>query len=763
MPTELARSGNFSEYGVRLFDPATGQEFPNATIPADRISPQARNILALIPPPNAPGTDNGIRNNFNASGIEEFTENSMNMRIDGRVSPTINTFGRYSHGKFKRDGPSAFGAGGGPPFGSLGGVSNVRNQSLAYGLDYALSPSLLMDFRFGWFQYKVDVLPGDFGTTPAADAGIPGLNNDQTFSSGLPYFEIRGNQPDMDWGWSLNDNAGRCNCPLAQDEKQWQAVGNITKLWGNHTSKVGLDIRRAYNLRIPSDNHRSGQLSFNHERTGSPTLGGGLGLATFMLGDVTRLARYISATFEARERQWRHAYYAQDTWRVNQKLTLNYGLRLDVINPQTVNEPGNGTWVDLSTGQGLVGGIGDIDLAGNVENRLNWAPRLGATYQLNEKTVIRGGYGRSYDLGVFGSLFGHTVTQNLPVLANQVLNRPNQFASVFNLAAGPAGAEQRGSWTRTGRSRGRTASRHAWCRARCGRPRSMRGTSAPSGSSRHDVRRDWLCGQSRAARVRGEQSRRTRERGRDRWVRGGRTHICASPLLRRRRPPNVLGIGGAYGWTQDVLIYFNEAQNWYKSMQAKFTRRFSDGWSAQVNYTLQKVEGEQDEYWIYDPDLNKGPSDFDRTHNFTAAIIYELPFGRDKKYGAQWNGVTEAILGGWQVRDQPLHPQRHALRSELPGRQSRSRYRAESSRPDWRSRRPGNPRRVVQRDAHRLARQRLRPTGAGHLRQSAAPRPARPWLLAGRHVVLQELQAGHAAPRRGPSRSGEHLQPRQPG
>ena len=58
---------------------------------------------------------------------------------------------------------------------------------------------------------------------------------------------------------------------------------------------------------------------------------------------------------------------------------------------------------------------------------------------------------------------------------------------------------------------------------------------------------------------------------------------------------NVLGIGGAYGWTQDVLLYFNEAQNWYQSMQAKFTRRFSDGWSAQINYTLQKGEGEQDQ------------------------------------------------------------------------------------------------------------------------------------------------------------------------
>src|SRR4029453_9073717 len=117
---------------------------------------------------------------------------------------------------------------------------------------------------------------------------------------------------------------------------------------------------------------------------------------------------------------------------VNPKLTLNYGLRLDVINPQTVNEAGNGTWVDLSTGQGLVGGVGDINLAGNVENRLNWAPRLGEAYQIDEKTVIRGGYGRSYDLGVFGSLFGHTVTQNLHVLANQILNRPDQLAAVFD-------------------------------------------------------------------------------------------------------------------------------------------------------------------------------------------------------------------------------------------------------------------------------------------------------------------------------------------
>ena len=84
-------------------------------------------------------------------------------------------------------------------------------------------------------------------------------------------------------------------------------------------------------------------------------------------------------------------------------------------------------------------------------------------------------------------------------------------------------------------------------------------------------------------------------------------------------------------------------------MQAKFTRRFSKGWSAQVNYTLQSATNYDDEWSMYDPDLNKGPAGFDRTHNFTTALMYQLPFGKDKPYGTNWGGVTEALLGGWQL------------------------------------------------------------------------------------------------------------------
>ena len=341
VPTAAARGGDLSAYGVNIYDPQTGQQFDGNRIPTGRLSQQAQRILDLIPTPNATGRDNGTRDNYVAAASESFDENSMNVRIDGRLSDKLNTFGRYSLGDFFRDGPTSFGQGGGQELVSLGGVSDVRNHSLAYGMDYTLSPTMLADFRFGFFHYKVNVLPFDFGTTPAADAGIPGLNTDSTFASGLPAGFIDGDDSTEPGAFEFGSGLGvnRCNCPLDQNEKQWQMVGNLTKLQGNHTLKFGIDVRRAYNLRVPSDAHRSGELTFASDRT-SLSGAGGLGLATFLIGDVTRLRRYVSANTDARERQWRHFYYAQDTWRVNSRTTLNYGLRLDIINPQTINDAG---------------------------------------------------------------------------------------------------------------------------------------------------------------------------------------------------------------------------------------------------------------------------------------------------------------------------------------------------------------------------------------------------------------------------------------
>jgi hypothetical protein len=660
VPTAAARAGDLSAYGVNIYDPASGARPENRTqfggnvIPAGRLSPQALALLQLIPLPNAPGVENGTRENYLASGSETFDGDQFDVRLDHRVGGNSNLFGRFTIANFLREGPTAFGQGGGPAFVSLGGTSDVSNKSLAIGYDRSLSSTLLADFRFGWFNYNVAVLPFDYGTRPAQAAGIPGLNLDDTFTSGLPYLNIEG-IGGFRAGSGLDVNS--CNCPLDQDEHQWQMVGNVTKIWNNHTFKFGVDVRRAYNLRVPSDSHRSGQLSFNTDRTRGPS-GGGLGLATFLLGDTTFFSRYVSSSTDARERQWRHFYYAQDTWRPTTKLTLNYGLRLDVINPQTVNEPGNGGWLDLATGLINVGGVGDVDLSGNTENRLNWAPRLGATYQIDEKTVIRGGYGRTYDIGVFGSLFGHSVTQNLPVLASQELRGAENFDAAFNLAQGPA-AQVFPTVPASGQF---PLPNGVFTRAL---PRKQR----PPAVDAFNVTLQRQLTDSMSVEV-----GYVGNRGRNVFAGDGPAVNVNDPTLEgfpsvsrnqrqpffANRPTSYLGLGGAYLWTQGIDYFCNCANNWYDSVQAKFNKRFSDGYAVQVNYTGQKARGEGGGYFFWDRSVERGIQDWDRTHTMNITLIYELPFGRDKPYGQEWSTTMDALLGGWQFNAT------HTMQSGLP-------------------------------------------------------------------------------------------------
>jgi outer membrane receptor protein involved in Fe transport len=659
VPTAAARAGDLSAYGVNIYDPLTGapsqrQQFPGNRIPANRISPQARNLLNLLPLPNAPGTDNGTRNNFIAQGSESFDANQFNTRIDGRLSPSVNIFGRYSFAKYSLSGPTAFGEGGGAELVSLGGDSRVKNHSVAAGLDYTLNSTTVLDVRFGFYQYKVNVLQFDFGSTGATDAGIPGLNFDE-FSSGLPSIFVGGNNTsgpgDVEFGAGLEVN--RCNCPLDQDEKQWQIVSNLTKLVGNHTVKFGFDVRRAYNLRVPSDSHRSGELTFSENRTIGPN-GGGLGLATLLLGDVSSFRRFVSTSTDARERQWRQFYYVQDTWRATPKLTINAGLRADIYNPQTVNEPGNGGWLDINTGEIRVGGVGDIDLAGNVENKINWAPRLGISYQLNQKTVIRAGYGRSYDTGVFGSIFGHAVTQNLPVLSIQEVNPANNFESVFNLAQGPPAP--------TFREPGPN-----------GRFRLPNNVSARLLLDKQNVpaldawnvtlQRQLTDTISAEIAYVGNHSNRA-------FIGNGPAANYNDPTLvgfpalntNQRRPFFAGPIQGAplgpqedpgrfgapFGWSQGLDFFCNCGQTDYQSGQAKITRRFANGWSLLAHYTYQKAKNNDGSYFFIDPDLNYATNGFNRTHNFVVSALIELPYGRGKKWGSDASGFADVLLGGWQ-------------------------------------------------------------------------------------------------------------------
>lgn len=666
VPTEAARRGDLSAYGINVYDPvqfnptnpaasltvplANRTQFANNIIPTARLSQQALNLLDLIPRPNLPGDENGTRNNYAASGSEIFDRDAFNVRIDGRLSENFNMFGRYSFLDSGRDGPTALGIGGGQELVSLGGTSQGRNHSVALGFDYTLSPTSIVDVRLGYFRYQVAVRPFDFGTTPLTDAGIGGLNLDREFSSGLSAGFVRrvGGEELFNFGTGLGVN--RSNSPLDQQEDQFQVVGNFTKSAGNHTLKFGTDIRRAYNLRVPSDAHRSGELTFSGDRTSGPNGAGGFGLATLLLGDVTNFRRYVSTRTDAKERQWRHFYYGQDTWRINPRLTIAYGLRLDVINPQVVNAPGAGGFLDLDTGEIRVAGVGDIPLNGGVENTLNFAPRLGIAYQPNDRTVIRVGYGRSYDIGVFGSVFGHSVTQNLPVLAVQELNPSQNFERVFRLADGaPAPASFFGLNAPPNQGGVENASLPA--NGRFFLPNGVFARALPEKQRLPAVDAYNLTVQHQLT------PDLSLEVG---YVGNKGTHVFAGdgPAININQP-TLQGFGALttdqrrpyfnrFGWSQGIDYFCNCADNRYDSLQAKLTRRFTQGFSFNANYTLARGLNNDGDQFFYERGLGRGPADWDRTHTFIFTNVAELPFGRNRRFLTDAPRAVDLLIGGWQ-------------------------------------------------------------------------------------------------------------------
>src|SRR5271165_1120192 len=670
---------------------------PGNLIPNALISPQSRALLALFPAPNSTGSNNGTENNYVAGGSGPYKENAWDGRIDWIATPTLNVFGRYSQQWFNLSGAPGLGQAGGTGFGpgpGLAGGSTIHNYSVSVGATKTLGETWVADFRFGWMHYNPKTHKYFQGLAPMNNIGgsgvaAPGLNiTDQgaataLFTSGYPAFY--GDGVLSNWGEGLN--VGRCNCPLIEDENQYQGVTNWTKVWGNHSFKFGGDIRSATNLRVPSDANRTGVLSFSHLNTsgGDPLVNGvcptgstctglgGLDVATFLLGNVTNIQRFVSSSLNAQEHQWRFFFYGQDTWRVTSKLTLNYGLRWEIYMPESVNGKGNGGFANpsLAGGQGdgviRVAGYGPYSLSGNINNNLHaFAPRFGLAYSMNEKTVIRLGFGVSYDIGVFGSNFGHAVTQNLPVLANQSLsattNNPaasDNYVTAFNLAQGPA-AFQPISIPADG----------------------ILPLGGPQGNVQPRMRPTKQVLPSVATWNVAIQRQLTNNLTLDIAYIGleGRHGFDGDGSAYNLNPVNIQN----FGLTQSGLIpqsarqyynnmfatpyngtvvlccnggimgnYFgNNSNSSYNALQVKVQQNLAHGlqfiahytWSHALSYT-----GGNNGYFAVTPRVAYGPDDQNRPQVFVANVVYYLPSGKGKQFGANAGRAMNEVIGGWQT------------------------------------------------------------------------------------------------------------------
>jgi len=626
-------------------------------IPTSLVSQVSQNLIKDLPAPTNPNAEPGT-NNYSTSVTDTYNSDAVDGRADYFYSEKLRFFDRYTYTQFLKSAPGIFGAVLGGPPSSLGytGVGDTRVQSNAFGFDYTLRPTLVTDFRFGWYKQRINVLPETTGPF-ATNAGALGLNipGDST-TNDFPHFGIQG----LD-GFNIGDGlaAGNCNCPLKERMQQFQFANNWTWTKGNHTFKFGPDIKRLQNLRVPSDLHRSGDVYFNNAFTSNAT-SPGLGTASFLLGYASDMQRYVSDTSTAGEREWRTFFYGQDTWRVTPKLTVNYGLRWEIYFPQTVTGKDQGGFIDLKTGEVLVAGENGVGLNGGVQNTFkNLAPRLGIAYQINSKTVLRMGYGRSFDVGMFGSIFGHTATQNLPVLGAQDVvpaNGGNAWDQAFQLSVGPPlltpaavlAASPLGPNGNHLLPNGVTP----WVF-----PRKMQLPTVDAWNA--TVQRQFTPTFSLEVGYVGDKGTHV-PTGENNWLDiNAPTPIGFCPnyptgpafgpagtpcLTTNQRQPYF----ASYGWTQTLRCVCDPGDNAYNSLQMKAEKRLSHGLSILGTYTWSHARNHDAPDFLYNPQINYGRPAWQRNHVITAATIYELPFGRGKQFLHDLPRAADYAIGGWE-------------------------------------------------------------------------------------------------------------------
>ncbi len=719
VPTQTVRSTclgppasgscDLSEYSGVIFGTLTDKEgspFSNYQIPNNPnngnpdldhfVSSQAAALLAFLPMPNHASTmtdpscpDPVICDNYLASGQEVFRGDQFDVRTDYSASSRLRLFGRYSFGNFRDDGTPAFGtdAGGiGVNPSGFAGIAQTRNQGLSTGFTYSLSPKLLTDFRFGFLRYRLNLNAQDFGQTPAI--GIPNIfaaDTGDPFATGLPDFEIPAQSglfsssgfggDYLRLGYSLIANS--CACPLREREQQFQFVNNWTRSSGQHIIKWGADLRYLQNYRLQSDRPPTGFFSFAPNVTG-------LGLATFLIGDVTSFQRSFSSpsVVGAGEHQKRFGFYGQDTWRINPRLTLNYGLRWEIYFPQTVTGAGGFLVPNLSNhdpGTTYFSGPPATNTAGGVTGNLtNFAPRLGIAYLINPNTVVRAGYGRSFDAGYAGDLFGIAATQNPPVTVDQ------NVTNFFNLAQGPpqfffpSGSHFSlldlvtanignpngyppipgsgivlyalpphvrvptvDSWNLTVQHE---VTSHLYFElAYVGNRGTQVFTDASSITGRggtaatyYNLNQASLQGLIAPAPRPDYSNCKFGQRG----VFPG--NWCLTTPAGRSfygLDPNVV----------QVLYFGNNARDNYNSLQAKLQKSFTLGYSFMAHYTWSKGLDYDNNYFAVNPRIGYGPASFDIRHRLVMTNIWDLPIGRGKAWLGGIGPVADRFFGGWTI------------------------------------------------------------------------------------------------------------------
>src|SRR3989441_767966 len=613
IPTALQKDGVLS---LDIRDPRTGTIYPAGTpIPMTSF---ARKVLSGLPNSNLPGAAN------NYSILQSFTNHSNKAggKVDLQVSPLVSMFGRYGWRDLETQDQPPLPL---PSGGAGNGTIYARNKQLALGTTYTASDRSLLEIRFGWSQTQGGKNPPALGSTSALDAfGIAGLPADPRISGGLPTQLITG----------FSDLGRQATNPQWQFPTVWNPKVNYTWLMGRQSLKSGYEFQRI-NVEVMDVNPLYGRDTYANRFTQPAGAANNniYNLADFMLGLRSQYA--LSNALVAQIRRNMHFAYLQDDVRVNDRLTLNAGVRYEYATPmwEKNNVLSN---FDPSTRQMVIAKDGSItDRALVNPDKNNFAPRLGLAYTLMEKTVVRGGYGISY-VHVNRTGAADLLPINGPQVINAVVNQSNAADSSFRTTEQgyPAGLTDPArfnpltaniSYIPGDFQSGRVQSWFASVQREVGP--SMLLDLAYVGNKGDDL---LLIGNYNQART---------------------NNAAGSLSLQARRPLQDYS---------DITYIFNGGRSRYDALQIKYEWRLRDinvlsslTFSKAKDNSAQSLENQNGNFPapqdINNLDADYGIGAYHQPYNSTTSFVWSLPFGRGKRWAGDASRGLDILIGGWQL------------------------------------------------------------------------------------------------------------------
>ena len=669
LPTAQMATGDFRNLPGNpiIYDPATGDSHgagkqqvscngvQNVICP-NRIDPASGALIQLLQPSiaNEVAPNNLGLNNFFGSGTALFNRDNADIKINYVPTQKSMVFARYSFSRILVFDPPLLGDAGGDATngGQLGNAPGLI-QSVGLGATYTFTPNLLIDWNFGYTRQRLGAT-FDLGTPKGLDLlKIPGTNgagnpNNNFLYNGLPAFQVQSAAANVNFG---NPNTGN---PYLFRDNQFVSGANLSWTHGRHNIRGGIEWNHTqlnhFQPQGGAFQTARGSFRFNGTVTSlqgsTPTYFNSV--ADFLLGLPSETGK-VYQTFNPNALRWNQwAWYVRDQLQVTPKLTLNLGVRWERY-PFGYSDNGKGLrWFNPADGNVSVGGYGNVPQDDGIDVGYGeFLPRLGVAYRLTHSTIIRAGYGMSYDPNNW-RYFRNTY----PGSVNSDNLNPTANSKDYTAAASLTGTNG------TGLGSGSYSVPTGIVLVPVPSSLSTGVVPLPTNVGTITIPNPFHRGYINSYNLTVEQEFK--------GVVFQTGYVGARdirPLVNMNLNASAPGTGAAGGLISQALgktyggingeVPFKS--NSYDSLQSTVTRRFAQGSLVRFVWTYSKALDYSDDeelnfllfpypaYWQKD----YAPAAFDRTHDVEIYGVLNVPFGKGQRWATR--GVANWILGGWQI------------------------------------------------------------------------------------------------------------------